>query len=271
MYGHIPTRTQESEVRAQKIQIQNMEMQIQEHDGRNAGLSQEDASTSSRLVCQVHVILLLLLPSLCSNASALHLGVERHSHQTLVIQAFILRCLLLSVVFAKKVFSRDICSSCDHRVSLCTHEQFQDSNFASRFAKEMLGNSQKQKAWASFKTTARLWAGAFTQETSVGFVLTGIHSLLVGEFFIPYKCWTSNFSTSIVEAHYGKGLITAGEMKQLINIAYLINVFARHIEPRKSTPGLSRSDAQWRNTDEWDTYNDMMRQFKKKNKLQIGG
>jgi len=208
--GRRKREERESEFRVQQIQIEKMQMQIQEHDGRNAALSREDASKSSLLVCQ-----------------------------------------------------------------------FQDSNFASRFAKEYLENPKKRAAWASFKTTARLWAGAFTQETSVGFVLTAIHSILVGEFFIPRGCWTGNFSTAIVEAHNGKGLISEGEMKQLINLAYLINTYARHIPRVESIPGPSRSDEQWRwkngknrdhgLTSEWRTYSDIYDQFQKKNQLQIAG
>ena len=149
-----------------------------------------------------------------------------------------------------------------------THEQFQDSNFASRFAKEMLGDRTKQAAWKSFKTTARLWAGAFTEQTSVAFVLGAIHSLIVGEFFIPSGCWTENFSTSILEAH-SKRFISQGEKKELISLALLFNKFMRHIEHIESSPGLSRNDKQWRMTPEWEEYNKIARQISNKNQLQI--
>ena len=185
-------------------------------------------------------------------------------------------------------------SSCDHRVSLTdslcdthTHEQFTNSNFASKFAKELLGTHKKQKAWQSFKTTAKLWSEAFTQQTSVGYVLSSIHSLVVGEFFIPYGCWDGNFSTAIVEAHHhkkgpdGKPLISQGEMKELIVFAFLINQFARHIPRIESQPGPSRSDPEWRwknginnkkgMTPEWANYSNIYQQTQKKYPLMITG
>jgi len=167
--------------------------------------------------------------------------------------------------------------------------QFQNSNFASKFAKELLGTKEKQKAWTSFKTTARLWSEAFAETTSVAFVLSSIHSLVVGEFFIPFGCWGGNFSTAIVEARYGqKGpdgnpLISQGEMKELIIFAMLVNNFARHIQlPRiESQPGPSRSDPQWRwingkdnrngMTPEWQTYSNLYNEAQNKHQLMIGG
>ena len=134
----------------------------------------------------------------------------------------------------------------------------------------MLGDRKKQAAWASFKTTARLWAGAFTEQTSVSFVLGAIHSLVVCEFFIPSGCWTQEFSTSILEA-YSKRFITQGEKKQLMHLAFLFNIYMRHIPRIESMPGpgLSMNDKQWWMTPEWEEYKKIMEQFKNKNQLQI--